>query len=139
MFIDASVIVAILNEEADAARLIQRIEDVVGTKYVSPVVRFEAITSLARARSGTHSTPSPEDLDVAKKAVSALLDAIGVSDVTITPAVGDRALQAAQTYGRMVGHKAALNLGDCFAYACAKAYNSPLLYKGNDFAQTDLA
>ncbi len=36
-------------------------------------------------------------------------------------------------------HPAALNMGDCFAYACAKALAVPLLYKGDDFAQTDLA
>jgi len=29
-------------------------------------------------------------------------------------------------------------MGDCFAYACAKAYNAPLLFKGNDFSHTDI-
>ena len=139
MFIDASVIVAILNDETDATELALRIQEDQSSKYVSPIARFEAITSLARARSGTHKTPSSEDLETARKAVSALLEAIGVSDITITATVGDRALKAAQTYGRAVGHKAALNLGDCFAYACATAYNSSLLYKGNDFSKTDLA
>ena len=36
-------------------------------------------------------------------------------------------------------HAAALNFGDCFAYALAKATSEPLLFKGDDFAQTDLA
>jgi ribonuclease VapC len=49
------------------------------------------------------------------------------------------ALSGSATYGKAVGHPADLNLGDCFAYACAKALNVPLLYKGNDFSQTDLA
>lgn len=35
-------------------------------------------------------------------------------------------------------HPAALNFGDCFAYALAKATGEPLLFKGNDFARTDL-
>jgi ribonuclease VapC len=35
-------------------------------------------------------------------------------------------------------HPAGLNLGDCFAYALAKARGEPLLFKGNDFAQTDV-
>ena len=35
-------------------------------------------------------------------------------------------------------HKAALNFGDCFAYALAKASGEPLLFKGNDFALTDI-
>ena len=61
-FSNASVIVAILNDEADAAHLIERIEEASGPKFVSPVVRFEAITSLARARSGAYKTPSADDL-----------------------------------------------------------------------------
>lgn len=36
-------------------------------------------------------------------------------------------------------HPAALNMGDCFAYACAQAHRARLLYKGEDFARTDLA
>lgn len=40
--------------------------------------------------------------------------------------------------GKRAGHKAKLNFGDCFAYAAAKAYRLPLVYKGDDFAQTDL-
>ena len=38
-----------------------------------------------------------------------------------------------------VGHPAQLNLGDALSYACAKAYHVPLLYKGTDFSETDLA
>jgi ribonuclease VapC len=37
------------------------------------------------------------------------------------------------------GHPAALDLGDCFAYAAARAAGTPLIYKGDDFAQTDPA
>ena len=36
-------------------------------------------------------------------------------------------------------HLAALNMGDCFAYACAKTNDATLLYKGDDFSHTDLA
>jgi ribonuclease VapC len=36
------------------------------------------------------------------------------------------------------GHSAALNYGDCFAYALAKASDAPLLCKGNDFSLTDI-
>lgn len=51
----------------------------------------------------------------------------------------DIALEAYQNYGRGSGHPAKLNFGDCFAYACAKTNGAALLYKGNDFAETDLA
>ena len=48
------------------------------------------------------------------------------------------ALKACARYGKG-RHPAALNFGDCCAYALAKSLNLPLLYKGNDFAQTDVA
>ena len=48
------------------------------------------------------------------------------------------ALAACARYGKG-RHPAALNFGDCCAYALAKSLNLPLLYKGNDFAQTDVA
>jgi ribonuclease VapC len=41
-------------------------------------------------------------------------------------------------YGKAIDPKARLNLADCAAYALAKTSNAPLLFKGNDFAQTDL-
>ena len=52
--------------------------------------------------------------------------------------VGRRALDAAAHFGRAVGHPANLNFGDCFVYDCAKAYRVPLLFKGEDFSQTDI-
>ena len=48
------------------------------------------------------------------------------------------AIAAFSQYGKG-RHPAALNFGDCCAYALAKSMNLPLLYKGNDFAQTDIA
>jgi ribonuclease VapC len=47
------------------------------------------------------------------------------------------ALDAFRRYGKG-RHPAALNFGDCFAYACAKHHKVPLLHKGNDFSQTDI-
>lgn len=49
------------------------------------------------------------------------------------------ALSPHARYGKATGHQAQLNLGDCFSYAMAKALNLKILYKGNDFAQTDMA
>ncbi|PSN16554.1 VapC toxin family PIN domain ribonuclease [filamentous cyanobacterium CCT1] len=50
----------------------------------------------------------------------------------------DLAATAWRTYGKG-RHPAGLNFGDCFAYALAKSRNEPLLFKGNDFSQTDIA
>lgn len=49
------------------------------------------------------------------------------------------AAAAFDRYGKGRGHPAQLNFGDCMAYAVAKAHGVPLLYKGDDFAQTDIA
>lgn len=49
-----------------------------------------------------------------------------------------RPIQAYLQYGKGV-HRAGLNMGDCFAYALAKALDAPLLYKGDDFPRTDVA
>jgi ribonuclease VapC len=51
----------------------------------------------------------------------------------------DAAYAAFVAYGKGSGHPAALNFGDVFSYALAKVRGLPLLYKGADFAQTDVA
>lgn len=48
------------------------------------------------------------------------------------------AAEAYDRYGKGGGHSAQLNFGDCMAYAVAKHFDVPLLYKGNDFAHTDI-
>ena len=139
MFLDASAILAILNREPGADALIQLLAASTKPALFSPLSRFEAITSLARSRSWTHRSATPAQIETAKTAVDLLLAEVRAETVTITAAIGDAAIVTAQTYGRAVGHAADLNFGDCFAYACAKSRDVPLLYKGNDFSQTDLA
>lgn len=53
-------------------------------------------------------------------------------------AQAELAIVAWRSYGKG-RHPARLNLGDCFAYALAKASNQPLLFKGDDFSKTDIA
>lgn len=64
------------------------------------------------------------------------LRAFGV-DVVDPSGTGPAALAAYLRFGRGF-HPARLNLGDCFAYALAKQLDAPLLYKGDDFSQTDI-
>ena len=70
--------------------------------------------------------------------VDALLAALKVKIEPFDAGQAALALTAFAKYGKG-RHPAALNFGDCCAYALAKALNLPLLYKGNDFAQTDVA
>lgn len=140
MFIDSSVIVAILNEEPGAIELEKQLEAADGTLLFSPLVRFEATISLARAIGDRQKTGrSPELVDLAQSLVDQLLHACGAEEVSIDSGIGSRAIGAARTYGKAVGHPADLNFGDCFSYACAKAAGAKLLYKGEDFAKTDMA
>jgi ribonuclease VapC len=66
-----------------------------------------------------------------------LLAKLRVEIVAFTARQADIARKAFRYYGRR-RHDAKLNLGDCFAYALAKDQSGPLLFKANDFSQTDV-
>ncbi|MEZ2332754.1 type II toxin-antitoxin system VapC family toxin [Mesorhizobium sp. RCC_202] len=136
MFVDASVIVAILNQEPGWEELSKRLSEPVDF-YVSAMVRFEATQALARAGAGARKLTA-EALLKARDLVDQLIVEIGGENVSIGEEIGSRAIDASARYGKAVGHQADLNFGDCFAYACAKTLAIPLLYKGNDFMLTDL-
>ena len=59
----------------------------------------------------------------------------------VVPVSAEQAVAARTAYQRFGrgNHPARLNYGDCFAYALAKVTGEPLLFKGNDFSQTDIA
>jgi ribonuclease VapC len=138
MFVDASAIVAILAREPGHEELEKRLFAGPGKLFVSPLVTFEASVALARQKAGSRK-PSPDLLRQTRRAVEAFVEDVGAEEVVISPAIGKGAFEASATYGKAVGHKADLNFGDCFAYACAKALDVALLYKGEDFSHTDLA
>jgi len=56
----------------------------------------------------------------------------------VTEAQAQIAREAYRDFGKGSGHQAKLNFGDCFAYALAKVTGEPLLFKGDDFAKTDI-
>ena len=130
MFVDASVLVAVLTLEADAQDLTRRIE-VSSDLITSPIAIFETIASVARK-----GILSPE---ATAEDVYAFLANAGIRTVVVDSSSGEGAVRAHARYGKGSGHRARLNLGDCFAYAMAKQHGVPLLYKGDDFSQTDLA
>lgn len=69
--------------------------------------------------------------------VQVLLDSLGSEVIAVTEGL---TVMAAEAYGRWGKgfHPARLNFGDCFSYALAELYGCPLLYVGDDFAQTDI-
>jgi ribonuclease VapC len=141
IFADASAIVAVLLGESEAAILSNRFRAEVGSVYVSPMVRLEVVFALAKgfARQGGPRSVQPSDLVRADEAYAWFVERVQATEIPIDAEIGHRALEAARTYGKLVHHPAQLNLGDCFAHACAKSLGASLLYKGEDFARTDLA
>lgn len=139
-YLDASAIVAILASEVDGPELADRISATGTALYVSPLTLYEATVSLAAKLARETGLKNDAALiGRAQAAVSELIASIGAKEIAISPEIGRAALDAAKLYSKSVGHPAQLNFGDCFAYACAKAQRVPLLYKGNDFSETDLA
>lgn len=70
--------------------------------------------------------------------VEAFFRRAGIIIEPVTIEHGELASQAFLDFGKG-RHRAGLNFGDCFAYALAKATGEPLLFKGSDFSQTDIA
>ena len=141
MFLDASAIIAILSEEAEAEVLITAIASV-SRIACSPLVVYEASLGLARKKwvglHGEHKPMPAAFLEKAEAIVRDLFEEIGAVEMEITPEIGRAAIKVAGNFDRGSGHPAKLNFGDCFAYASARAVKMPLLFKGDDFAQTDI-
>lgn len=140
MFLDASVMVAILVKEPGHEHILARLEAHGGKLYTSPMARYETVVSIARAIAAGRGSaaPSAELLAEVEATVDGFLEALSATEVAISGAIGRAALEAASRYGEASGHPAGLGMGECFAYACAKAYRLTLVYKGDGFARTDL-
>jgi ribonuclease VapC len=73
----------------------------------------------------------------ARRTVGEFLRTANVRVVSIGEREAEIALRAFERFGKR-RHPAGLNMGDCFAYACAKAHDAPLLFIGDDFSLTDV-
>lgn len=129
VFVDASVLVAIMAGEPDRRHWLNQVQSSADA-ITSPVVIWETVRATARILDAPTSNVADQLL--------VLLGGLGVDIVDIGQSEADTALIAHDRYGKG-NHPAKLNMGDCFAYACAKTNNARLLYKGDDFAKTDLA
>jgi ribonuclease VapC len=123
--IDTSAVMAVLFDEPDADAYEAAIASAEHALMSTGTVLECAIVLAAR-----HGPAGPPKLD-------ALLHEQGVEVVPFDPAQLALARAAHQRFGRG-RHVAALNFGDCFAYALAKARGLPVLFKGADFAHTDV-
>jgi ribonuclease VapC len=126
MIIDTSALLAIIQKEAEADRLTIALgRD--AFRAIS-VANWLELGMVAFQRGGHEAV---RDLDH-------LLIKHHVEVEDVTPRQGEIARRAFMKYGKG-NHPARLNFGDCFAYALAKDTGEPLLFKGEDFTQTDVA
>ncbi len=126
MIVDSSAILAILFHEADARHYADAIA--AASPCRMSVATILETCMVAESRGGA----------VAADNLDALLESAGIEPVPVTVEQMKAARQAWQRFGRG-NHRAALNFGDCFAYALASVTGEPLLFKGEDFPQTDIA
>lgn len=128
MFVDASAFCAILLGETEGPAIEQRIAMATGP-MTSGIAIWETVRSLVRAKALEVAEAEAEVLIYVSAAGVAVFD-IGLREASI-------ALDAFSRFGKG-RHPARLNMGDCFAYACAKTHGVPLLFKGDDFPLTDI-
>ncbi|HMQ57160.1 MAG TPA: type II toxin-antitoxin system VapC family toxin [Rhizobiaceae bacterium] len=126
MVVDASAVLSLILGEPDAPLIAASLRENRNRLYMSPINKWEVQIRVDKGA----------DLVTAKAAeeFSKLFSivVIPVDDTTATVAI-----DAHRRYGKG-NHPAALNMGDCFAYALAKSRGEPLLFKGDDFRLTDV-
>ena len=126
MIIDSSAIVAILRFEPEADYFLDKIE---AADRVS--ISASNYLEVGIVLDGRQNAEFAGQLD------EWLLE-YSVEIISTTAIHARLAREAHRRFGRGSGHPAKLNFGDCFAYALARETGEPLLFKGNDFTETDL-
>jgi ribonuclease VapC len=126
MVIDTSALVAILEDEPER-RAFNELMQSDPSRLISAATLVEASIVL-EARRG----------DIAGRELDLFLHRARIQVVPVDAEQAEIARAAFRRYGKG-RHPACLNLGDCFSYALAKSCGEPLLFKGSDFARTDVA
>jgi ribonuclease VapC len=127
MFIDASAMVAMLTYEPEGDRLARLLNEG-KSPMTSATTVYETAARLMSKSSLSGRRSAPDGRRIPARATSVV--ALGEREAQI-------ALEAFERFGKR-RHPANLNIGDRFAYACAKAHHAALLFIGGDFSQTDV-
>ena len=128
MFVDASALVAILTMEPGHELLTLAIGGAV-KPITSALAIYETVLAIDRKLPG---------IAGAQAGVAAFLQTAGIDVMPIGSAESLAAIEAFSRFGKGQGHPAQLNMGDCFAYACARTAGCSLLFKDSDFSRTDI-
>ena len=124
--VDTSALIAILQGEADAGRFASAIAD-----SESALISAATVVETGIVMLGRH---GPRGIDK----VRTLIQEGRLQVESVTEEHAELAIDAYDNYGKGRKRRAKLNFGDCFSYALAKATGLPLLFKGNDFSETDI-
>lgn len=124
--VDTSALMAILLEEPDAGRIAGILSGATALRMSAP--SWLEAAQVATARRGPAGFERFQEL----------VERLGIEIVPCDEVMAKTAYAAWLRYGKG-RHPASLNFGDCFSYALAKLRGEPLLFKGEDFARTDLA
>lgn len=125
MIVDTSALIAILHDEPEAATFGAAL-----TEAAAVSMSAASLVELTLVAEGRGGRPMGDR-------VHRLLASAKVEVVPFTAEHAALAAEGWRRYGKG-RHPAGLNLGDCFAYALAQSRGEPLLFKGTDFAQTDV-
>ena len=126
MIVDASAILAVLLKEPEGKLFADILSEHPRRVSLSPVNYLEVALRVDR-----------DNMPEASERLDAILANMNIEMADVTPEQAKLAREAYQKFGRG-SHRAKLNLGDCFAYALAKARGEPLLFKGDYFGLTDV-
>jgi len=126
MVIDTSAIIAILNAEPEAQTFAAKLAG-------ASVCRISA-ASIVEAGLVARRDPT----GAWRQALEQLVTDYAIQIDPVTEHQARIALDACDRFGKGSGHPAGLNYGDCFSYALAFETGEPLLFKGDDFAATDI-
>ena len=128
MIVDSSALIALLRDEPEASHFARALAVLGEDKRISAANWLEAAVVIDAARD-----------PIASRRFDEFVARAGLIVEPVTPEQARRAREAYRDFGKGSGHKAGLNFGDCFAYALASERGEPLLFKGDDFAATDIA
>jgi ribonuclease VapC len=125
MVIDTSALLAILQDEPERRAFNEALESADSRRLSA--ASFVEVSIVIEAR---HGAAGQRDLDLFLERAA----------IEVVPVDVEQAREARRAFSRFGKgrHAAALNFGDCFAYALASVLGEPLLFKGTDFAKTDV-